>query len=279
MPPCRHGPVFVLVALALTMSGCGGGGKDEAVGDPLPTQTPTVDTPAEPAPTEPAPTEPTPTPPRTPDRGCEASHPIRLHVEPPDVIACSAEGGLSVHVQNVSAKVLVFRPTSLEPPTEMTLDATAGASAGVEAAQTATGGGWLGDKFVLSTDQSFTATSDALVSLHFDTDRDLTAKALLARGVVDWLTSSLQTRGQAFAQRAQSCATAAEGVATATYLEDFLRSGLEIPGCKKLLRDVLAEERVPPWELPRVKAEILELAKPVLKDEVVTFATKIVAHR
>jgi hypothetical protein len=273
---------LLLVALALTMPGCGGGGDDSAAesGDSFAEQTSAEDTSTHQASTSDASTENMqPEAPRAPDQGCEASHPIRLRVEPPDVIACSAVGGLSVHVENVSAHVLLFRPTSLEPPTQMTLDATGVGSAGVEAAHAATGSGWLGDKFVLSTDQSFTATSDALVSLHVERERELTLKALLTQSVVDWLTSRLQTRGQALAQRAQSCATAAERVATGTYVEDIIRSGLETPVCDKLLRDVLAEERVPPWELPRARTQILELAKPVLKDEVVTLATKIVAHR
>jgi hypothetical protein len=275
---------MALCALALAASGCGGGDDNagggvstqDAHGDETYTgETYTEDTYTRAGFTDDTSTEAT----AAPDRGCEARYPLHVRIDPPDVTACSSKDGLSVHIKNVSAKVLLFWPTYDDPPTEIALDAGGMGSAGVEAARAATGSGWLGETFVLSIDQSLTATSESPISLQFRTDVGLTAKANVARHVADWVASRFQTRGRAFAQRVQSCATAAEGVASGTYIEDVMRSGLETPVCVNVLRDVLGEQRVPPWAVPRARAEILKLAKPVMKDELVTFVTRIAAHR
>jgi hypothetical protein len=262
---------LAVAALVMTTSGCGddhqgGGGSSSGGSD-----------------TEQSYTEPTVA--AEPDPGCEdvIAHPIRVPADPPYVVACSAEDGLSLHVENVSAEVLRFSPTDPSIPTEMALDETYLESPGVEAARAVTGSGWdmARETFVLPLGGSLTASSDSRVSLHFESDLGLSAEADVARYVADWAASKLRTRGQALAERVQSCATSAAGlVADGEYVEDVLRSTLGTQTCYGVLKDVLEEQRVEPTvDVARARSEIFRIARPALEDQLVTNAARLLAHR
>jgi hypothetical protein len=168
-------------------------------------------------------------------------------------------------------------------PTEIALDEIDVESPGVEVAGAVTGSGWdaRGETFVLPLGRSLTASSDSRVSLHFEPDFELSGEADVARYVGDWAASRLQTRGQALAQRVQSCATSPAGlVADGEYVEDVLRSALGTQTCYGLLKEVLEEQRVEPAaDIARARSEIFRIARPALEDQLVTYAARLLAHR
>ena len=141
-------------------------------------------------------------------------------------------------------------------------------------------GGWYNDgKFVLSVGQSLTASDTQPVFLWFETDLNLTATVTAYRYVGDWVASRLQTRGQALFNRVQNCATSVNGVANAAYVEDLLRSVVGTSFCKSLLDDVLREQGIDPaFELPRAQRQVLQIAKPVLRDRLISIVAKILAR-
>jgi hypothetical protein len=274
------GFAVALAALSLLAFGCEGDGDDEAAGGSRTFFEP------EPMP-EPAP-EPEPEPEPQTGAGCEGlvDHPFRVPATPSGyVVACSAEGGYSLHVENVSSHVLRFTPSDPSETVYMTLEEPDAVSPGLQAAVAVTGGGvdTAGETFVLPLGYSLTAESESVVSMQFEADLELTAEAIAARSVGDWMASKLRTPGQAFVQRMETCATsAADLAAEGALVEDLLRSALGTRSCYSLLDDVLREEGAqPPTELSRARArtQILRLAQPALEDRLISRLARIVAHR
>jgi len=69
------------------------------------------------------------------------------------------------------------------------------------------------------------------------------------------------------------------GVANAAYVEDLLRSVVGTSFCKSLLDDVLREQGIDPaFELPRAQRQVLQIAKPVLRDRLISIVAKILAR-
>jgi hypothetical protein len=95
------------------------------------------------------------------------------------------------------------------------------------------------------------------------------------------VASKLRTRGQALALKVQSCATSAAGaVDGGASVEDLLRSALGVSKCIKLADEVFREEGTSPTvELPRVRTQLLSIAKPALEDRLIVFGARLSAHR
>lgn len=146
-----------------------------------------------------------------------------------------------------------------------------------------TSSGWDAshETFVLPLGGSLLASSDGAVSLSFDPDLELSAKALVARYTADWAAAKLQTKGAALAQRVSNCAASAQSVlAEGAQTEDVLRSALGTQSCSKLVDDVLREGSAADvaTDAPRARQQIMAIAKPVLEDELVTGLTKIITR-
>jgi hypothetical protein len=221
-----------------------------------------------------------------PDSGCTVDHPRNVPVDPPGyIVACSTDDSLSLRVRNVSSHVLRFRPGDYDT-TDIALDEADASSPGVQAARDSTGSGWdvNGETFVLSFDQSLTATSDSPVSLHFEPDITLTAQANVARYYADLVSSLLRTRAQAYAMRVQDCAMSVTSVPglvdEGASVETLLRGALETSGCYTLVDDALREQGdTAAKELPRIRTQLLQIAKPALKDRLISYAARILAYR
>jgi hypothetical protein len=213
------------------------------------------------------------------DDGCEdvVDHPYRATREAHGyVVACLSEDGSSVHVHNVSSHVLnVTRGEGVDTvePAGVEKDP------GVRAALGVTGIGWTADgsHFVLPLGGSLVASGPGPAVVFIEPSLSLTAQANSARWVGEWIASRLKVRGQALADKVESCAsTAAQFAQQDAYIEDILRNALDTYQCTRALSDALLEEgREPQFELPRARTAILEIAQPAAEDRLISFAARV----
>jgi len=221
-------------------------------------------------------------PPQTVDQGCEgvSGHPNRASSDARGfVVACLSNDETSVHVTNVSSHVLMVTPTAgvsqIEP-------AGVDQEPGPQAALAVTGIGWTatGSHFVLPLSGELKASGSGPATVLIEPDMILTGQANVARYTAEWMASALETRGRALARRVQSCAvTAANFARTNEHIEDVLRSSLDTAQCANSLAAAIRDlGQDPTVELPRARTAILNIAKPVAEDRLISFVAKILAR-
>jgi len=262
---------LILIVLVLSIAGCGddGGNGDNGGGD---NNGGGVENRGTPPPTPPGPTG---------DQGCEdsPSQPNRASSDARGfVIACLSDDRTSVRVTNVSAHVLNVNSTQgisrIEPAGVKT-------NAGVQAALGVTGIGWTPNRthFVLPLGGSLLASGPGPATVLVRPDLTLTAEANTARYVADWMTSVVQSRGQALARRVEGCAqTAASYAQQNEYIEDVIRNTLGTTQCIRSLEQALRDDGRAPAELPRARSAIIGIARPVAEDRLISFTARILAR-